>query len=294
MTQEELKQYYIDSWRQRKASGMSHTGKEWDERAIGWVKELEEDPLRKARSNKRIAATAAFLKQHGLLTADQSIIDIGCGPGQFVAAFAETAKHVTGTDISGKMCQFGLEYAHSKNRQNVDFVVCDFKNADLKEMGWEARFDLVFSSITPAMSNYESFRKAEQMSRAWCFQSNFIRVSDPLGDDVLKEIFDDSALMHKRGMKGLQAMFAILTLEGCMPVVEYYKEESREILPVDDHLVNSILKEVIAEKAQKEAAKGRLKEALLARADADGCVKREVEWIYSWVLWDVRQKKGQS
>lgn len=291
MTKDELKQYYIDEWKKRKPSGMTHSGAEWDERAVGWMKELKEDPVRRARSDKRVAATVDFLLRHGQLNPEDHVIDIGCGPGQFVTAFAEHAGKVTGTDISSMMCRYGEEFAASQNRSNVDFTVCDFKKTDIRALGWEKRFDLVFSSITPALSDYDSFRRAECMSRAWCFQSNFMKVEDSLSDAVIKEVCDASQMHSRSGLNSLIAMFNILTLEGCMPVVEYYKESYSGTEPVDDSMVHSILKNVIASKEEKEGLRNRIKDVLWKRADDTGCISRTAEWVYGWILWDVRQKK---
>ena len=84
----------------------------------------------------RVQATADFLRKHGLLDADMDVIDIGCGPGRFVAEFAKTAHYVEGTDLSPKMLEYAAEYAASQGIHNVSFIPCDFKQLDIDEMGW--------------------------------------------------------------------------------------------------------------------------------------------------------------
>lgn len=293
MNKNEIIQFYIDKWNNRKPSGMSHNQADWDERAFDWVKELTEDEDRKIRSARRVSETAKYLRRHGLLNSENVVIDIGCGPGRFVTEFAKTSKFVTGTDISPNMCRFGMEYAQSENITNVEFIPCDFKETDIGEMGWEKKFDLVFSSITPAMSTYDSFKKAESMSKAWCFQSNFIKVVDPLGDEVISEVVGNDTGIPKRDIGNMLPMVNIICGEGCLPMIELYKETGHDHVPVDDHIVNQILKNTSLKKEEKETIKDDVKAVLLKHADISGCVNRHMEWIYAWVLWDVRQKSAR-
>ena len=82
----------------------------WDKRAEKWVTNFGK-PQGKQISHQRMMAIAAHLRQKGLLKADDSVIDIGCGPGYYVAEFAKTACHVTGTDLSSQMVEYGICHA---------------------------------------------------------------------------------------------------------------------------------------------------------------------------------------
>ncbi len=283
--EEELK-HYRELWQSRKKSGMSHGSADWDKRSYGWVKELKENPVRSARSKRRVEETAKYLRGRGLLTGDDHVIDIGCGPGRFVCEFAKSAGSVTGTDISEQMCVFGREYADSLGLSNVTYTPCDFSQADIDELGWRGAFDLVFSSITPAMSTYEAMKKAETMSRGWCFQSLFINISNSLADIVLKEALPEELQPVERNIMPFYALFNILLLEGKRPETKYFKEEEDERAPADDDFVREMLK--MAPKAsQSEEMTERVKEALMKYADADGMVSTHKEWHYGWILWHV-------
>ena len=288
MSNEELKQFYIDQWSSRKPCNMSHKKEDWDERAFDWEKELHEDDEAIRRNMARVAATVVFLKAHGQLKPEDTVIDIGCGPGRFVAEFAKHAGHVTGLDISSNMCRFGLEYAHSQEIQNVDFIACDFKKADVKEEGWENKYDLVFSSITPAMSTYESLVKSEIMSRGYCFQSGFVKMVDFPGDEVLKEVLPEKEQAGNREISSFQGMFNILCLEGKYPVVDYYTEASREVVDINEKLIRKLLRNTAIPKEKIEERKELIREALLKRADANGQIERFSEVTYGWILWKVQ------
>ncbi|MBO4834904.1 MAG: methyltransferase domain-containing protein [Lachnospiraceae bacterium] len=288
MTNEELKQFYIDQWSRRKPCNMSHKKEDWDERAFDWEKELHEDEVVIRRNAARVAATVDFLKAHGQLNPEDTVIDIGCGPGRFVAEFAKHAGHVTGLDISPNMCRFGLEYAHSQGVQNVDFIACDFKKTDVIEEDWENKYDLVFSSITPAMSTYESLVKSEIMSRGYCFQSGFVKMVDSPGDEILKEVLTEKEQSGTREMASCQAMFNILCLEGKYPIVDYYTEACREVLDINEKLVRKLLKNSAAPKELFDKKKELILEALRKRANANGQIERFSEVTYGWILWKVQ------
>ena len=116
--------------------------------------------------------------------------DPGCGPGRFVAEFAQTARSALGIDLSERMVDFGRQYAQEAGRTNVQFVACDFQTADVAVLGWEGRFDLVFSSITPAIAGSTALTNMMRMSRAFCCNVCFVHHRNDLDDQILRDLFD--------------------------------------------------------------------------------------------------------
>ena len=111
----------------------------WDRRADQWVRRLEEDQAYRARELERVEATAAFLRQRGLLAQGQTALDIGCGPGLFTVEFARTAGQVTGIDLSPRMMEHARAYARRQGVDNAAFRSCDFRRADPAAMGRAGR-----------------------------------------------------------------------------------------------------------------------------------------------------------
>ena len=107
---------FLTLQRKKPEMPVQHTRELWDRWAHNWESGLREDEARKERSRKRITATAEFLRSHGLLGADCEVIDIGCGPGRFVAEFAKTAKYVTGTDLSPNMLDYAQDSRFSSEK----------------------------------------------------------------------------------------------------------------------------------------------------------------------------------
>lgn len=279
------KQRNIELWTSRKHSGMDHSKEAWDIRSEKWVKQISESEEAKKRSHQRVKQTALFLRERGLLGPDSSVIDIGCGPGRFVCEFAQSAKHVVGTDISPEMCRFGKVFAKELGIENVEFIEQDFNTADIDELGWRKNFDLVFSSITPAMSAYESMRKAEAMSRKYCFQSNYVKVNDPLADEIFIRVLEPDQMPEERGFQTFLPLFNILCLEGKYPEINFYDEEACDKVPADENLVQQLMKNAHVEMTSELEKK--VLDILKSKADAQGLAEHRVKWTYGWILWDV-------
>lgn len=278
------RQHFLKLWGDRPQSGMSHTKEEWDKRADSWVKELANDEATERRNTQRINATVDYLKAHGLLKKCDRVIDIGCGPGKFAVEFAKECGCVTGMDISSSMCEAGRIFAREAGLKNVEFMAGDFLEADIDAMGWRGAFDLVFSSVTPAVSTYESMKKSEQLSRGYCFQSNFVRISDPVSEAVFEAVLPKEHQPLKRSIASTYNLYNILMLEGKLPEITYYREEGTDYEAPDEEFALKLLMEA-PRAVVTESLVSRLREELEKHAGPDGLVERSREWIYSWVLW---------
>lgn len=59
------------------------------------------------------------------LSADDKVLEVGCGTGSTALLLAEHVKHITASDVSGNMIQIGQEKAQTQNVSNIKFVVSD-------------------------------------------------------------------------------------------------------------------------------------------------------------------------
>lgn len=276
-------------WSGRSTCHMDHTDKVWDRRAESWEAGLRNDEARKKRSAERVADVTGFLINNGALDENYDVIDIGCGPGRFVAEFARRAKTASGTDLSGKMCEYGLEYCRSQGLSNVSFIPCDFKQADIKEMGWEKAFDLVFSCTTPAMNCSDSVEKVMQMSRRWCLNGNFTDVSDGLAEAVAKNVLNIPYVPRWNGLSSY-ALFNMLWLWGYSPLVSYYHENSIDSHLPDEATARKICDNLNLTEKEKEESFGRILKYLEEKYEASGKLEYPFNCTYIWVLWDINYK----
>lgn len=283
--QQELSRF-VDMWDKRPPTTKRHTRELWNERAERWEQGLQTDEVKRRCSEKRVAATAAFLREHGLLTGSDTVIDIGCGPGRFVAEFAKTAKHVTGTDLSEKMVQFGTDFAKAQNISNVSFTSCDFKKVDIDALGWRNAFDLVFTYITPAISSISELEKAISMSRGWCFNGNFVRSYDALLDDIVKNVFNRPYYSRFDG-KSSYALFNMLWLKGYFPYVSYYSEISMDKYVPERQYAAELAENVGIDRYNSDAVE-RIYRYLSEKAERQGELVYPYEKKYIWLLWDTQ------
>lgn len=278
---------FLKLWTNRSRTGVRHTKADWNERADSWEKELRENNARRQRSDNRIDETAAYLRSQGLLRAGDIVADIGCGPGRFAAEFAKSAGHVTGIDLSPRMAQYGTAFAEENGLDNISFISCDFKTVDVKEMKWHKQFDLVFSSITPALSDPECLEKAEEMSRAYCFNSSFVRANDSVAEAALSYALPCVKKPPIWNGQSFYALFNILWLRGRFPQVRYYKEYSSERRPAGKELAHLIV-ERYPENFSADTVIDKIYRYLMNHADDDGTLLFPIERWYGWILWDVR------
>jgi len=278
---EELYDRKYDEQRSSRKEAWNHRASDWDQK---YRTETEKD-----QHSVRVKDTAEWLRKQGLLGSDQVVADIGCGPGRFVAEFAKTARHVMGTDISPNMTEYGAAYCKEQELNNVEFHAVDFRNIDIAELGWERQFDLVFSSITPAVSGLKGLNNLLRMSRGWCFNASFVYSDNELQRGIMEEVFGRSPRRDKTSHSHwFHELFNLLWFRGYYPQSTYYKQHKELQIRADYatamRLADFLLED--GEVTEKNAA--RILDYLERHADADGMVKEQSDCWYGWLLWDVR------
>jgi SAM-dependent methyltransferase len=286
----EVKRYSV-LWQTHRPKGIADPLTYWDEQAKPWEQELHNNKARKARNGYRVSSTVDFLRGHGLLRGEDEVIDIGCGPGRFVTAFAKNAGHVIGIDLSPQMTEFGARFATDQGIKNVSFETCDFTKVDIDKKNWRSRFDLVFSSITPALGSFTELEKILAMSRAYCFSSNFVNAFEPVAEEMLRELFKIELSLRWDGRQ-FYALFNLLWLHGYFPIVTIFKESSEERVQPDRPLAARIARKYLPKAAEGDIQK--IQEYLARRADSDGLLLYPMGHWYAWMLWDVRDQRERK
>jgi SAM-dependent methyltransferase len=232
-----------------------------------------------------------FLQSHGLLHGEDEVIDIGCGPGRFVTAFAKTAGHVIGLDISPHMTELGARFATTQGIKNVSFEICDFTEVDIDKKNWRDRFDLVFSSITPALGSLAELEKMLVMSRAYCFSGNFVNAFEPVAEELLRKLFKVELSLRWMGRQ-FYALFNLLWLRGYFPIVTIFKESSEERVQPSRSLAARIAGKYLPKTTEEDIQK--IQNSLAMRADSDGLILYPMGRWYAWMLWDVRDQRERK
>lgn len=255
----------------------------WDRRAEDW----ERKRLREPGDNWRVEQAVAFLQNRGLLEPGMDVADIGCGPGRFAAAFAPFVRQVTGFDLSERMVAYGVDQARREGVDNVFFRVCDFQSLDVAGEGLAGAFDLVFSSLTPAVRSLEGLEKMMTMSRAYCCHITHLSGEEPLLRRAMEEALGRSPQPRWNG-RWFYALFNLLFLLGYDPEVSYDRRVRERRLPASRDQAALLLEQLLppAERGKKETE--ALYRWLQENAEEDGTVLQHSETCYGRVVWDVR------
>ena len=269
----------------RKRAGRQDT---WDQRAGDWDRKYRQEDER-ALHEQRVLDTAARLRQRGLLGPDQDVADVGCGPGRYAAEFAKTARSVLGTDISPKMTGYGEAYCRELGLTNVSFQPVDFRHADIAALGWEGKFDLVYSSITPAISGLSGLDNLIRMSRAWCFNASFVYDDNPLHTDMMRTLFDREPRRNKTSPSHwFYELFSLLWKRGYYPETFYYIQRKSVRLQPDLNTARRLARFLLDEEEADETAVRKVLDYLEKHADGNGAVTEDSECRYGWLLWNVQ------
>lgn len=286
----EFEQRYDRKYDQRKVSRKEA----WDKRAAEWDQKYRAEQ-EKEQHRIRIEDTVSWLRSKGLLGAEQDVADVGCGPGRFVAEFARTARSAFGTDISPKMTEFGARYCREQGLENVSFQAADFQNADIAALGWEGRFDLAFSSITPAVSGLDGLDNLIRMSRAWCFNASFVYSDNELQSRIMGELFDREPRRSKTSHSHwFYEMFSVLWYRGYYPETSYYKQHKELRIPADAATAARLTDFLLEEDEVTEENTRRILRFLEQNAEADGYLTEVSDCWYGWLLWDVRDRHSRG
>ena len=264
------------------------TAARWDSRADEWERSggaLQTDHGRRAQD------AAAFLISRGALGPESVAADIGCGPGRFACEFAKTARSVTGFDISPRMTELGAQRARELEIGNVSFRACDFHALDVRAEGLEGRFDLVFSSMTPAVRGVEGLKKTMAMSRAFCCQVTHVSSANELQSRIMRELFGRERSDPRYGSgQWFYALFNLLFLSGYSPEASYYNARDERRVPAGEGYARHFMDMLLPEGERTEGNLRRITAWLAAHAEADGCLLERSETCYGRLLWDVRAR----
>ena len=277
--------YFIRLMESRPSDAPDHSAKKWDKRAELWEKEY----MNNRKGDQRILSALNFLEQRGLLTEETDMADIGCGPGRFAAAFAPKVKSVVGLDISEKMVYYGTEYIKSKGINNAKLCVCDFQTLDIDKAGFKNAFDIVFSSMTPAIHGLNGLMKSMEMSRAWCLHITHLSGKNSLQDRISEEVFGKKAAVKWTGL-WFYALFNTLYLMGYNPEISY-ETQCKEISLIPDGNYAEFITEQLSYDGEPTAEnREKVLKWLKANADENGFIKEVTESRYGRILWNINDK----
>lgn len=112
-----------------------------------------------------------WLEDQGVAFNGKSILDVGAATGGFTVPFAERGARVTSVETSPPQIELLKENVSGIPNGSVDIVSLPFEDIDIPEKGWQKQFDLVFVSMCPVLTDWESVERILSCSREFCYMS---------------------------------------------------------------------------------------------------------------------------
>ncbi len=120
------------------------------------------------KRTKRVQQVLDILLHEGFLTPETDVLDIGCGSGNYTLLFAEICASVTAIDGAKEMCRQLKNKVEHLGLNNIEVRHKLWEEIDLDKEGLHKKYDLVFASMTEAVSDYRALEAMNDVSKENC------------------------------------------------------------------------------------------------------------------------------
>lgn len=279
--------YWVDCW--NATNPLSELMNEadlaafWNRRSADFAKKICS-----ARSRQRSSQNLVFLEENGFRAKGARVLDIGCGPGTLSLPLARAGAKVTSLDISKGMLARLCGAAESEGL-SIDTVECSWWNADIDALGFKGTFDLVISSMTPAIRDAETFDRMMACSRKHCFYIGSLPgTGNPATQDLLKNISRTPG--PRRSPMGMVFPFMYLYLKGYRPAIRIDRRKWSEDLPWEEaagHAIDIISHDQLCTDAMKRKIRSYYRKTAI-----DGKCLFKNEMFLALMMWRVDRRAG--
>ena len=186
----------------------------WNRRSDAFAKGADGE-----HRKNRASDLFGLLEEAGFSPAGAKVLDIGCGSGTHSLPLARAGADVTALDISQAMLD-RVRATAAEEGLTISTQVCSWWLADIDQLGFRDRFDLVIASMTPGVRDRLTFDKMTACSKGYCYYSNFIhKQGDRMLPDIYTQILCEQPRTNAHGPSFVYP-FMYLYSQGIFPVVK--------------------------------------------------------------------------
>jgi hypothetical protein len=161
---------------------------------------------------------------------------------------------------------------------------------DIEKEKLTGKYDLVFSSLTPAIHGTEELKKFMGMSRGYCCNISHISHCNELDERIIREVFDMEPPVRWGG-QSFYALFNILFLMGYNPEVTYHHRKYEGTCIMNEVEADLLMEHMLPPQERTLKNRDRIINWFDHHADSNGCMVEKRDTVYGRILWDVRFRR---
>lgn len=176
------------------------------------------------KRTKRVQQVVDILQHEGFLAPETDVLDIGCGSGNYTIPFAELCVGVTAIDGAKEMCCQLKNKVEHLGFKNIEVRHKLWEEVDLGKEGMHKKYDLVFASMTEAVSDYRALEAMNDASKENCCLVFWAgAVTNKVRSELWEKIFNKPDPGY--GTTSVIYPFNLLYSLGCYPAIRFIDSE---------------------------------------------------------------------
>ncbi|MGN0702674.1 MAG: class I SAM-dependent methyltransferase [Lentihominibacter sp.] len=148
-----------EAWDEAYSNATFYSSKEntsgfWDA-----VAARSEDMSNDGSDSEPVKTLKDYLKSIGVLGKDKTMLDVGCGTGDYSIGFSHDFGRIAAIDYSARMISVAEKRAREKNCDNIVFICDDFNTCSFNE-----KYDIVLAALNPGVYSSFAFDKLSSLA----------------------------------------------------------------------------------------------------------------------------------
>lgn len=168
-----------------------------------------------------------YLSDLGILSGGRSVLDVGCGPGTFAIPFSKRCGSVTGLDSSKGMLDRLAAGSLERGLENISTCHATWEDYD------GGSYDMVFSSLSPAVRDHRTLMKMEDHSKEYCCYVTARGCTAGMHrNELWQKIYGKK--LENSGAYDVVYPLNILLEEGRSPDLRFFRNEADHVSRTED------------------------------------------------------------